>query len=75
MSGTAKLKPKQEEAIPALFSNRTVEDAARAIKIAPRTLYRWMRESDFNAAYREARGRHTDSALRDCSRPPVQPTR
>jgi hypothetical protein len=56
MSGNAaKLKPKQEEAIPALLSNRSVEDAARAIKIAPRTLYRWLRESDFNAAYREAR--------------------
>jgi hypothetical protein len=32
-----------------------VEDAARAVKIAPRTLYRWMKESDFDAAYREAR--------------------
>jgi hypothetical protein len=38
-----------------LMSNRTVEDAARAAKIAPRTLYRWQQEPDFDAAYRKAR--------------------
>jgi GH24 family phage-related lysozyme (muramidase) len=49
------LKPKQEEAILALLSNRTVEDAARAGTITPRTLYRWLNEPDFAAAYRQAR--------------------
>jgi len=50
-----KLKRKQEEAIAALLSNRTVDDAARSAKIAPRTLYRWLNEPDFDAAYRQAR--------------------
>jgi hypothetical protein len=51
----AKLKPKQQAAILALLSNRTVEDAARAAKISSRTLYRWQQEPEFNAAYRKAR--------------------
>ena len=55
MSGNVtKLKPKQEEAIIALLSNRTVEDAARAVKITPRTLYRWLNEPCFAAAYKQA---------------------
>ena len=56
MSGNVtKLKPKQEDAIAALLSNRSVEDAARAVKITPRTLYRWLKEPDFDAAYRQTR--------------------
>jgi hypothetical protein len=56
MSGdVTKLKPKQEEAILALLSNRTVEETARAVKITPRTLYRWLNEPDFDRAYRKAR--------------------
>ncbi len=50
-----KLKPKQEEAILALLSNRTVEDAARAVSIAPRTLYRWQQDPVFEVAVRKAR--------------------
>jgi len=56
MSGNvAKLKPKQQAGILALLSNRTVEDAARAARVIPRTLYRWQREPEFDAAYRKAR--------------------
>ena len=56
MSGNvAKLKPKQQAGILALLSNRTVEDAARAARVTPRTLYRWLNEPDFEAAYRQAR--------------------
>jgi hypothetical protein len=50
-----KLKPKQEEAIVALMSHQSVDDAARAIHIGPRTLYRWLKEPDFEAAYLRAR--------------------
>ncbi len=32
---------KKEEAIVALLSQRSVDDAARAVSITPRTLYRW----------------------------------
>jgi hypothetical protein len=56
MSGHgAKFGRKQEEAIIALLSHRSIDDAAQAIHIAPRTLLRWMKESAFDAAYREAR--------------------
>jgi hypothetical protein len=46
---------KQEDAIVALLSNRSVEDAARACSIPARTLYRWLKESDFDRAYRKAK--------------------
>ena len=56
MSGNvAQLTPNQEEAILALLSNPTVEHAARAAKITPRTLYRYLKDPEFNAAYRQAR--------------------
>lgn len=51
----AKLERKQEEAIAALLTHRTVEEAARSIDIAPSTLLRWLKDPDFDAAYREAR--------------------
>jgi len=44
-----------EQAIAALLTQRNVEEAARAVGISTRTLLRWMKEPDFNAAYREAR--------------------
>src|SRR5580693_6433746 len=56
MSGdVTKLKPKQEEAILALLTNRNVEETARAVKITTRTLYRWLNEPEFDKAYRKAR--------------------
>jgi len=55
MSGNVtELRPKQQEAILALLTNATVEQAARAVNITPRTLYRWLQESLFNKAYRKA---------------------
>jgi len=50
-----KLGRKQEEAILALLTQRSVDEAARIAKVVPRTLYRWMKDPDFNAAYREAK--------------------
>ena len=56
MAGNGKnLTPKQEEAIIALLTNPSVEHAARAAKIGPRTLYRWQQEPEFDKAYRKAR--------------------
>lgn len=46
---------KKEEAIGALLTQRNVEDAARAVGIAPNTLLRWMKLPEFQAEYREAR--------------------
>ena len=49
------LGAKKEAAVLALLSSRSVEDAARAANVAVRTLYRWLKEPDFCAAYREAK--------------------
>ena len=52
---TGKLTRKQEEAILALLTQRNVEDAAGVAKVVPRTLYRWMKDREFDAAYRDAK--------------------
>ena len=49
-----KLRRKQEEAIAALLSQPRVEDAARTVGVPVRTVYRWMREPEFAARYKEA---------------------
>jgi hypothetical protein len=46
---------KQDEALVALLSNRSVEDAAKACNTPVRTIYRWLKEPDFFAAYRAGR--------------------
>src|SRR5215831_7669956 len=46
---------KQEEAIAALLTQRNVEEAARAAGIGTRTLLRWMKDPEFQTAYRAAR--------------------
>lgn len=51
----SKFSRKKEEAIAALLSQRNTEDAARAVGIGLATLLRWMRLSEFQIAYREAR--------------------
>ena len=51
----AKLGHKKEAAIVALLSHRSIEDAARAVGVAPKTILRWLKEPDFDAAYRQAR--------------------
>ena len=51
----AKFARKKEEAIAALLTQRTTEDAARASGIAPATLLRWMKEPEFVKEYRQAR--------------------
>jgi hypothetical protein len=56
MSGSKeKLGAKQDAAILALLSSRNVEEAARTAGVNQRTLFRWMKEPAFNAAYRAAR--------------------
>jgi hypothetical protein len=51
----AKLGRKKEAAILALLSQRNIPEAARVAEISERTLYRWLQESNFDAAYRKAR--------------------
>ena len=51
----AKFERKKEEAIVALLSHRTVDEAANAVGIAPRTLLRWLQIPEFRAKYLKAR--------------------
>ena len=51
----SKFGRKQEEAVAALLSQRNVEEAARVAGIATKTLLRWLKEPEFDAAYRTAR--------------------
>jgi len=50
-----KISRKQEDAIVALLSNRNIEEAARACGTPARTLYRWLKEPAFEAAFRRAK--------------------
>jgi hypothetical protein len=52
---SSKLTRKQEEAIVALLAQRSTEEAARVAGVGARTLYRWMEEPEFDAAYRKAK--------------------
>ena len=46
---------KKEEAVAALLTQRNIEEAAKTVGIAPNTLLKWMKEPEFDAAYRAAR--------------------
>jgi transposase-like protein len=51
----AKFIRRKEDAIAALLTQRSVEEAARVIDIGSQTLYRWMKYPEFQAAWREAK--------------------
>ena len=51
----SKFGRKQEEAIAALLTQRNIEESAKAIGIVPNTLLKWMKDPQFDTAYREAR--------------------
>jgi hypothetical protein len=51
----SKFGRKKEEAIAALLSHRSIEDAAKAIGLNPNTLLRWLEIPEFRDEYRRAR--------------------
>ena len=56
MTGNGKnLGRRKEEAILALLSTRTTEEAARAVNVSAKTILRWQKEPEFDAAYRAAK--------------------
>ena len=56
MSGhRSKLGRKQEDAVIALLVHRNVEEAAKAINISAKSIYRWLKHPEFAKAYRAAR--------------------
>lgn len=54
-SQTAKMSHKQEKAIAALLSEKTIAAAALTAGIGEATLLRWLKDEPFATAYREAR--------------------
>ena len=51
----SKFSRKMEEAIAALLTQRTLDDAAHSVGIGTPTLIRWQKDPEFQTAYREAR--------------------
>ena len=51
----AKFGRKKDEAIAALLTHRSIDEAAKATGIAPKTLARWLQMAEFQAAYRKGR--------------------
>src|SRR6266436_5987402 len=51
----AKFNRKKEEAIAALLSHRSVEEAARAVDLNANTLLRWLQMPEFGKEYCKAR--------------------
>jgi transposase-like protein len=54
---------KQDKAILALLTEPTVEAAARAVDIAPATIWRWTQQADFRARLRDARRAVVEGAI------------
>jgi hypothetical protein len=50
-----KIGAKKEAAILALLTARGIEEAAKTADVPARTLYRWLKEPGFDAAYRRAK--------------------
>ena len=50
-----KLGGRKQDAILALLTARSIEEAARTGKVPLRTLYRWLKEPAFSSEYRRAR--------------------
>jgi hypothetical protein len=59
----SKLGRKKEAAIIALLTARSIEEAARQAGVGLRTLYRWLKEEDFDAAYRDAKRKAFGQAI------------
>jgi transposase-like protein len=59
----AKFTRKKEEAVAALLSHKSVEEAARAVDVNPNTLLRWLGVPEFRDAYRKARREAVHQAI------------
>ena len=59
----AKFGRKQEEAIAALLSHRSIEEAARASGVGYKTLLRWLEIDEFRQRYLEVRRKAVQQAV------------
>ena len=71
----SKFGRKQEEAIAALLTQKSTEDAARVIGVGVSTLRRWMRIPEFDAAYRQVRRDAMWQSIARLSKIQAQPLR
>jgi len=58
-----KLTRKQEQAVAALLSEIHRRNGRRVLRCGQVTLWRWLQDSDFQAAYRSARRSVVDAAV------------
>lgn len=59
----SKLTPKQERGILALLANPKLKDAAQVANVSEATLWRWLQNKHFRAAYLKARRETVQSAI------------
>jgi DNA-binding MurR/RpiR family transcriptional regulator len=57
------LPRKQAKAITALLDHRTVGEAADAVGVGQSTIFRWMQDSNFQSAYRDAKYRIVNHSI------------
>ena len=62
MARGSRIEYKLEQAIEAIFANKTLEEAAQSISVSLSTLKRWKKRPDFQAAFLEARHDSLDTA-------------
>lgn len=62
--GKTKLSRKKEAAVAALISAPTIAAAAAAVGIHEITLWRWLRQPEFKAAYEEAKRQALEAAIK-----------
>ena len=58
-----KLTPRQERAVIALLEHPTMKEAAAAAKVGETTLWRWLQDKDFHAAYMKVRRESVKQAI------------
>ena len=67
----SKFDRKKEQAIAALLTQRNIEEAAKSIGIGANALLRWMKEPEFQQAYRDARRQAFGQSSPGSNKPPV----
>lgn len=59
----SKFSHKKEQAVAALLSSRSVEEAAKSVELNPNTLLRWLELPEFRKAYLKARREAVSQAV------------
>lgn len=59
----SKFGRKKEAAIAALLTHRNIDEAAKGVGVSATTLLKWMKDREFAAAYRKARGATVGQAI------------